>query len=96
MNPQEIYLPGQRLKRPNKDETLVLLKLNEHEGYTEMISSLIQWCSYDPHNPVIKNRFSRIIKRLEIKGFVIKSNSSKGKRVQLTQFGKVYAEAVKA
>lgn len=95
MNPQEIYLPGQRLKRPNKDETLVLLKLNEHEGYTEMISSLIQWCSYDPHNPVIKNRFSRIIKRLETKGFVIKSNSSKGKRVQLTQFGKVYAEAVK-
>jgi DNA-binding MarR family transcriptional regulator len=61
-----------------------------------MISSLIQWCSYDPHSPVIKNRFSRIIKRLETKGFVEKSNSNKGKRVQLTQFGKVYAEAVKA
>lgn len=96
MNPQEIYLPAQRLKRPNKDETLVLQKLNEHEGHTEMISSLIQWCSYDPHNPVVKNRFSRIIKRLETKGFVEKTNSNKGKRVQLTQFGKVYAEAVKS
>jgi hypothetical protein len=95
MDPQEIYLPGQRLKRPNKEETLILLKLNEHNGHTDMISSLIRWCSYDPQNPVIKNRFSRIIKRLETKGFVEKTNSKKGKRVHLTQFGKVYAEAVK-
>ncbi len=95
MDPQEIFLPGHRLKRPNKEETLVLLKLNEHDGSTDMISSLIQWCSYDPQNPVIKNRFSRIINRLETKGFVEKTNSKRGKHVQLTQFGKVYAEALK-
>jgi CTP-dependent riboflavin kinase len=95
MMPQEIYLPGQRLKHPNMEEKTVLLKLNEHGGRSKTITSLITWCNHDPKNPVTKNRYSRIIKRLENKGFVEKKLSSTGKSVSLTHFGKIFAEAMK-
>ncbi|MEE8570878.1 MAG: hypothetical protein V3S97_07810 [Candidatus Bathyarchaeia archaeon] len=95
MMPQEIYLPGQRLKHPNKEEKTLLLKLNEHGGRSKTITMLIAWCNNDPTDPVTKNRYSRIIKRLENKGFVEKKLSSTGKSVSLTHFGKIFAEAMK-
>ena len=95
MTPQEIYLPGQRFEHPNKEEKTVLLKLNEHGGHSETITSLIKWCNHNPKDPVTKNRYSRIIRRLENKGFVEKKPSSKGKSVSLTHFGKIFAEAMK-
>ena len=92
---QEIYLPGQRLKHTNKEEKTLLLKLNEHGGRSKTITMLIAWCDKDPTDPVTKNRYSRIIKRLENKGFVEKKLSSTGKSVSLTHFGKIFAEAMK-
>ena len=93
--PQEIYLPGQRLKHPNAEEKLVLLELNAHGGQSPTITSLITWCQHDPQDPVTKNRYSRIVKRLEAKGFVEKRTSSRGKSVSLTHFGQIFAEAMK-
>ena len=96
MLPQEIYLPGQRLKQPDKDEVRVLSKLQEHQGFSDTVTTIIRWCRCDPKNPVVKNQFSRIIRRLEDKGFVEKETSKKGKNVRLTRFGKVLADAIKA
>jgi predicted transcriptional regulator len=95
MRPQEIYLPGQRLKHPNVEEKMVLLKLHEHGGRSATITSLITWCSHDPKDPVTKNRFSRILKRLENNGFVEKKLSSVGTSVSLTHFGRIFAEAMR-
>lgn len=95
MMPQEIYLPGERFERPRQEEKHVLLRLNKYGGYSETLTSLIKWCNHNPRDPVTKNRYSRIIKRLENKGFVKKRNSRKGKSVTLTHFGKILAEAMK-
>jgi len=56
--------------------------------------SLMRRCGYDPDDPVAKNRFSRIIARLDKGGFVKKIPTKQGKRVSLTRFGEVYAEAI--
>ncbi len=96
MSPQEIYLPGQRLEQPSKDETRVLLKLHEHEGFSDSVTSIIKWCRGDPKDPVVKNQYSRLIRRLEERGFLERQESSKqGKEVFLTRFGKIFAEAIK-
>ena len=95
MMPQEIYLPGQRLKQPDKNEISVLIKLHEHQGFSETVSSVIQWCKQNPKDPRIKNKFSRIIRRLEEKGFVETKHSKLGKEVHLTRFGKILAAAIK-
>ena len=95
MQPQEIYLPGQRLKQPDKDEVTVLLRLNEHQGLSDTVTSIIRWCRGDPRDPVVKNHYSRIISRLEEKGFVEKESSKQGKEVHLTRFGKILTEAIK-
>lgn len=93
--PQEIYLPGQRLEQPTEEEKIVLLRLNEHEGHSDTLGWIIKWCGRDPLDPVTKNHFSRLIRRLEGKGFVEKRPSTKGKEVYLTYFGKIFAEAIK-
>jgi hypothetical protein len=96
MPPQEIYLPGQRLKQPSNDEIKVLLKLYEHQGVSDTVTSIIRWCRGDPKNPIVKNHYSRILRRLEDKGFVERQQSSKqGKKVDLTHFGKIFSEAIK-
>ena len=96
MPPQEIYLPGQRLKQPSNDEITVLLKLHEHQGLSDTVTSIIKWCKNNPKDPVVKNRYSRLIRRLEKKGFLERKQTSKpGKEVHLTQFGKIFSEAVK-
>jgi len=95
MTPQEIYLPGQRLKQPGKDDVMVLLKLHEHRGFSDTVTSIIKWCRGDPKDPVVKNHFSRIIRRLERGGFVEERPSRKGKEVHLTLFGRILSEAIK-
>lgn len=94
MTPQEIYLPAQRLKQPNSEEKTVLLKLLEHDGSSETMASIMKWCNLRSEDPVVKNRFSRLIRRLEKKGFIEKKPSRPGIRVSLTRFGNIFAEAV--
>ncbi len=93
--PQEIYLPGQRLKQPDENEMTILSKLHEHQDYSETVTSIIRWCKADSEDPVVKNRFSRSISRLEEKGLVEKRVTGQGKEVRLTNFGKILAEATK-
>lgn len=93
--PQEIYLPGQRLERPTDEEKTVLLELNEHGGHSDTLGLIIRWCGEDSLDPVAKNHFSRLVSRLEGKGFVEKKPSTRGKEICLTYFGKIFAEAIK-
>jgi len=95
LSPQEIYLPGQRLIQPGEDEIRVLLKLHEHQGVSDTLTSIIKWCRGNPEDPVVKNRFSRIIRRLEEKGFVETRPTKQGKEVRLTHFGGIFSEAIK-
>ncbi|MDQ1280240.1 MAG: hypothetical protein QG670_1503 [Thermoproteota archaeon] len=93
-SPQEIYLPGQRFERPIDEEKTILLKLSEHEGKSETLGLIIKWLGEDSLDPIIKNHFSRIVSRLEGKGFVEKRQSTKGKEIHLTYFGKIFADAI--
>ena len=93
--PQEIYLPAQRLKQPNREEKTVLLKLLEHGGASETLTQIMKWCNLSSYHPVVKTRFSRLTRRLERKGFIQKEPSKQGVKVSLTRFGKIYAEAIK-
>ncbi|MHA2406122.1 MAG: hypothetical protein ACXACH_05155 [Candidatus Hermodarchaeia archaeon] len=93
--PQEIYLPGQRLKQPTRDEVTVLLMLLDHNGFSDALTSIIVWCGGNPKDPVVKNRFSRIVRRLEEKGLVEKRPAYKRKEVYLTRFGKILSGALK-
>ncbi len=96
MIPQEIYLPGQRLEQPSKEEITILLKLHEHNDVSDTVMSIIKWCRGNPKDPVVKNQYSRHIRRLEEKGFLERQQSSKqGKEVHLTRFGKIFSEAIK-
>ena len=94
--PQEIHLPGFRLERPSEDEERVLIALEEHEGRADSIKSLIRWCGEDPSSPAVKNRFSRLIDKLTVKGMVAEGPAAKTKPVALTGFGLVLAKALKA
>ncbi|MFH0748638.1 MAG: hypothetical protein V1915_01780 [Candidatus Bathyarchaeota archaeon] len=96
VQPQEIYLPGQRLKQPDEDEVKVLLRLHDHQGFSDTVTTIIKWCKGNPKDAVVKNRYSRIISRLEDKGFVEKESTKQGKAVHLTHFGKILIEAIKA
>jgi len=93
--PQEIYLPGQRLEQPTDPEKIVLINLYKNGGYASTLGLIIKWCMYDPLDPVTKNRFSRLVHRLEKKGFVEKRRVGREKEVYLTLFGKILAQSVK-
>jgi predicted transcriptional regulator len=95
MTPQEIYLPAQRLKQPNRDERMVLLRLLEHGGSSDTLTQIMKWCNLNSDNPVVKTRFSRLTRRLERKGFIMKEPSKQGIAVSLTRFGRIYSEAIK-
>ena len=95
MTPQEIYLPAQRLKQPNREEKMVLLKLLEHGGASDTLMQIMKWCNLNSSHPVVKTRFSRLTRRLERKGFIQKEPSKKGVKVSLTRFGRIYAKAIK-
>jgi len=93
--PQEIYLPGNRLEHPSFDEMKILLALIEHGGKANSIKSIIKWCKEDPTNPAVKNRYSRLIAKLVSKGLLIEEPSTRTKRVRLTEFGRVFAKALR-
>jgi predicted transcriptional regulator len=95
LHPQEIYLPGDRLKKPNEEEKKVILKLLDHGGKSRSLTSIIRWCGGDTKDPVTKNRFSRLIRRLKRRGFVEEESLTRSKKIFLTQFGKTIANAIK-
>jgi len=101
MEPIEINLPGYRLephtKHEEKEEAVerrVLRLLNEHGGEAESISDVIRWSGHRAASSTLRNRYSRIVNRLEHKGLVEADKGSKMKVIKLTDFGMIYAEAL--
>ena len=92
--PQEIYLPASRIGRPSKEEEIVLQALAKHNDYAQSIKTLIRWCAMKPSSKT-RNECSRIVSRLEEKGFVRTSRYGRAKTIELTEFGKLYAEALR-
>jgi predicted transcriptional regulator len=100
-DPTELELPGYRLepqskheeKEWNREKRLIIL-LHENGGNAESISDIIRWFGYKTANSTLRNRFSRIVSRLEMKGFVEAEKGSKMKVISLTEFGKIFAEAL--
>lgn|GEM_PF-325899 len=93
--PQEIYLPGNRLEHPSFEEMKILLALIEHGGKADSIKSIIKWCGENPRSPAVKNRFSRLIAKLVSKGLIAEEPSTRTKRLRLTDFGRVFAKALR-
>ena len=101
MTPIEISLPGYRLEPHTKHEERewevekrVLKLLRENGGEAESISDIIRWFGYKAASSTLRNRFSRIVNRLELKGFVGADKGSKMKVISLTDFGVIFAEAL--
>lgn len=101
LNPLEISLPGYRLEPHTKyeereweTEKKVLGLLNENAGVADSISDIIRWLGYRAASSTLRNRFSRIISRLEKKGLVESEKGSKMKVIRLTEFGSIFAEAL--
>lgn len=99
--PTEIQLPGYRLEPSSKHEEKewvrekkLLVLLRDNGGEAESISDIIRWFGYKAANSTLRNRFSRIVARLEMKGLVDAEKGSKMKVIRLTEFGEIYAEAL--
>jgi len=93
--PQEIYLPGYRLEKPDGEDEQVLRELEVHDGVADSIKTIIEWCGNDSEDPVTKNRFSRVINRLFEKRFVEKEPVEKKMRISLTKFGRIFASSLR-
>lgn len=100
--PTELQLPGYRLEPHSKHEQKewdrekkLIILLNENGGEAESISDIIRWFGYKAANSTLRNRFSRIVSRLEMKGFVAAEKGSKMKVIRLTEFGQIFAEALR-
>lgn len=101
VDPTEIQLPGYRLEPHSKHEEKewerekkLLILLREHGGEADSISDIIRWFGYKAASSTLRNRFSRIISRLEMKGLVDAEKGSKMKVINLTEFGGIFAEAL--
>lgn len=101
LNPIEISLPGYRLEPHTKHEQkewevekkmLNLLRKKGNEA--ESISDIIRWFGYEAASSTLRNRFSRIVNRLEMKGLVNAEKGTKMKSISLTEFGAIFAEAL--
>lgn len=99
--PTEIQLPGYRLEPSSKHEEKevererkLLLLLLDNNGTADSISDIIRWFGYKAANSTLRNRFSRIVARLEMKGLVNSEKGSKMKVIRLTKFGEIFAEAI--
>ena len=75
-------------------EKKLLVLLRDNGGEAESISDIIRWFGYKAANSTLRNRFSRIVARLEMKGLVDAEKGSKMKVIRLTEFGEIYAEAL--
>ncbi len=100
-DPTELKLPGYRLEPSSKHEEKewerekkLLVLLRENGGEAESISDIIRWFGYKAANSTLRNRFSRIVSRLEMKGLVDAEKGSKMKIISLTEFGEIFAEAL--
>ena len=101
LGPLEIQLPGYRLEPHSKHEEKewdvekeILRILMEHGGKADSISDIIRWSGYEAASSTLRNRYSRIVSRLELKGFVDADKGSKMKVIQLTEFGRIFSEAL--
>ena len=99
--PTELQLPGYRLEPSSKHEEKewerekkLLVLLRENGGEADSISDIIRWFGYRAANSTLRNRFSRIVARLEMKGLVDAEKGSKMKTISLTEFGEIFAEAL--
>jgi len=101
LDPVEIRLPGYRLEPHTKHEERewemerrLLGLLREKGGAADSVSDIIRWFGYKAASSTLRNRFSRIISRLERKGLVDSDKGSKMKAIRLTDFGSILAEAL--
>lgn len=101
IDPMEISLPGYRLEPHTKHEKKewevekkVLKLLHSHGGEASSISDIIRWSGYKAASSTLRNRYSRIINRLEMRGLVDADKGSKMKVISLTEFGDIFAEAL--
>ncbi|MDH5816521.1 MAG: DUF6293 family protein [Candidatus Nezhaarchaeota archaeon] len=95
LQPQEIFLPGFRLERLTYEEERVLMVLDSKGGETDSIKTLIQWYGEDPKDPKVKNKFSRLVNKLSSKGLLISEAGARAKAIKLTEFGRIYARALR-
>ena len=100
-DPIEISLPGYRLEPHTKYEERewevekeVIKLLRKQGGEAESISDIIRWSGYKAASSTLRNRYSRIVNRLEMKGLVDADKGSKMKVISLTEFGTIFAEAL--
>ncbi len=101
LDPTELQLPGYRLEPSSKHEEKewerekkVLILLLEQGGKADSISDIIRWFGHKAANSTLRNRFSRIVSRLEMKGLVDAKKGSKMKVITFTEFGEIFAEAL--
>ena len=101
LDPMEISLPGYRLEPHTRHEEKewkvdqkVLMLLHSHGGEASSISDIIRWSGYKAASSTLRNRYSRIINRLEMRGLVDADKGSKMKVISLTEFGDIFAEAL--
>lgn len=101
LEPVEIRLPGYRLEPHSKHEERewemerrLMGLLREHGGGAGSVSDIIRWFGHRAASSTLRNRFSRIVSRLEMKGLVESEKGSKMKAIALTEFGSIYAEAL--
>jgi hypothetical protein len=101
LDPVEIRLPGYRLEPHTKPEERewevekqVLALLRAEGGSADSVSDIIRLFGHKAASSTLRNRFSRIISRLELKGLVDSEKGSKLKAIHLTEFGSIFAEAL--
>ncbi len=99
--PMEIQLPGYRLEPNTKHEEKewerekkLLILLRENGGEAESISDIIRWFGFKAASSTLRNKFSRIVSKLELKGLIDAEKGSKMKLISLTPFGEIFAEAL--
>ncbi|MGQ9680546.1 MAG: HFX_2341 family transcriptional regulator domain-containing protein [Candidatus Bathyarchaeia archaeon] len=101
LDPTEIKLPGYRLEPRTKHEERewevekrIVRLLKDNRGSAESVSDIIRWLGYKAASSTLRNRFSRYISRLEMRGLVESEKGSKMKAIHLTEFGSIFAEAL--
>ncbi|MEM4576180.1 MAG: DUF6293 family protein [Candidatus Nezhaarchaeales archaeon] len=95
LQPQEIFLPGFRLEKLSYEEEKALMILESKGGEADSIKTLIKWYGEDPKDPRVKNKFSRLVNKLVSKGLLISETGARAKTIKLTDFGRIYAKALK-
>jgi len=95
LQPQEIFLPGFRLEKLSYEEEKVLMILDSKGGGADSIKTLIKWYGEDPRDSRVKNKFSRLVNKLVSKGLLIEETGARAKAIRLTDFGRVYAKALR-